>query len=111
LFAWFRNDGLQNHGKNNILKSHVKSVHTVYPYNGRTIAAETTINRGQAGRPLSIASKSTACADSQRLFMSGQRPVFKDFFLTKRSTADSKSQASPPVFFPVGGIASHLNNI
>lgn len=28
-----------------------------------------------------------------------QRPVFKDFSLTKKPTADSKSQASPSVFF------------
>jgi len=42
----------------------------------------------------------------------GQRPVFKDFFLTKRPAADRKSQASPSVFFtPEGGIASRLNYI
>ena len=40
----------------------------------------------------------------------GQRPVFKDFFLTKRPTADRKSQAPPSVFFiPEGGIVSRLN--
>ena len=42
----------------------------------------------------------------------GQRPVFKDFFLTKRPTADRKSQAPPSVFFiPEGGIVSRLNYV
>jgi hypothetical protein len=33
---------------------------------------------------------------------SGQRPVYKDFSLTKGSTADSKSQARRPMFFALG---------
>jgi len=46
----------------------------------------------------------------QRPMGFGQRPVFKDFFLTKRPTADRKSQVQSPLFFsPVGGIASRLN--
>ena len=41
-----------------------------------------------------------------------QRPEFKDFFLTKSPTADSKSHVLPPAFFsPMGGIGSRLKQI
>jgi hypothetical protein len=51
---------------------------------------------------MGIPAKSASRNDLQRPAAFGQRPVFKDFSLTKRSTADRKSQALPPVFFTHG---------
>jgi hypothetical protein len=51
---------------------------------------------------MGIPGKSASCNDLQRTAAFGQRPVFKEFSLTKRSTADKKSQALPSVFFTHG---------
>ena len=112
ILTWLSKKRTAKLEKNNIGCAHVKSV---LPASLHPCITARDAPRWSQDRPTKWRTHSAnrhAAPVCNRPTEFGQRPVFKDFFLTKRPTADRKSQAPPPVFFtPEGGIASRLNYI